>query len=83
MGEKGAKRGGLIDVVVQLGEQYVEVDLVDRGAVLQLLEIGYLAVVAVQAVALEHGECLGVAPEDIHYGHLFADHVTSGRVHGV
>ena len=60
---------------VQLVKQSVDIDLVDRSAMLQLLEIRYLAVVAVKPVTLKDGERLGMVSENVTYGHFLGNHV--------
>ena len=62
-------------VAVQLGDEGDDIDFVHGGAMLQLLEFGYLAVVAVKAVALKHRERLGMASENFLNGHFLGNHV--------
>ena len=66
-------------VAVQFYYEVVDVYVVHRGTMLQLLELGYLTVVTVKAIALKNGECLGVASQYLCDGHFFRDHVDTPR----
>jgi len=65
---------GLFERAVQGVEQLADGDLVDAGAMLEGLQVGDLALVAVQVELLEYGQGFGMLPDDIGDNHVFGDH---------
>jgi hypothetical protein len=60
--------------VIQGVKQFADGDLVDAGAMFEGLQVGDLALVAVEIELLENGKGFGMLPDDIGDNHVFGYH---------